>query len=391
MIGYKLRNGQKRLVLGLMSGTSCDGLDIALVEIGSGAIKCLSAKSYDYSPIQKQAILNYIQLNHSNVKTVSQLNFYLAQIWAELVQRFLKETAWQNKEIDLIGSHGQTVWHQPLAEPFIDRPLRSTLQIGDPSVLAQLVQIPVVGDFRVADMAAGGQGAPLIPYFDWLYFSRYGQNLLLVNIGGISNITFVADDGDLQKVLAFDCGPGNMLMDQAAQHYSGQPFDADGRMAKRGTFSKALFHFILARDSFVDLEPPKSTGREWYGSDFFRAVQKKALGLKLSGADVLHTLAYYTAYTIHENYRHFLAEKHAVQKVLIGGGGARNGFLMNYLKQLFNPVPVERVSTYGIEDDFKEAIGFAVLADATISGKASNVPSATGASRPALLGKICLP
>jgi len=385
----------KRTVLGLMSGTSCDGLDVALLEIqGSGLqtrFRLLAGKNYSYEPQRRQALLKFLSLTENNARILSQLNFYLARIWAEIIALFLKEHKLSAQDVDVIGSHGQTIWHQPQAEYFIDRPLRSTLQLGDPSVLAQLTGIPVIGDFRVADMALGGQGAPLIPYFDWLFFSAFKENILAVNIGGISNVTFVAADGAFDKVQAFDCGPGNMLLDQVTQHFFNVAYDAQGRLARQGAFSQKLFDSLLKHDPFLKQTPPKSTGREQYGKDFMDVVLKKSKQFKLSPHDILHTLTRYTAYGIYENYRLFVAPRHKVQKVAVGGGGSRNIFLMVMLQEYFKEAVVQSTQSYDLDDDFKEAIGFAILANETLHGRPSNVPQATGASRPAVLGKICIP
>lgn len=390
---FNILNKRKRSILGLMSGTSCDGLDIALIEVeGSGIdtrFNFLAGQSAPYSKKQKQALLELMQPDKSNAETLCQLNFYLANIWAEMIHAFLKKQGLTKHEIDLIGSHGQTIRHQPDPKKFIDRKISSTLQLGDPSVLAQLCGIPVVGDFRVADAALGGQGAPLIPYFDWIYFSRFKENILAVNIGGISNITFVSADGDFNKLIAFDCGPGNMLIDQAMQRLYNKPYDKDGNTARSGKFCRALFDCIQKFDTFIQRQPPKSTGRELYGRDFFLTLLKEFIRLRLDEPDFIHTITKYTAFAIYENYRKFIAPHNTVQKVAVGGGGAHNSFLMEMLQDYFNEAEVKKVKGYQLNEDFKEAIGFAVLANETLNGKPSNVPQVTGAVKPAVLGKIC--
>ena len=386
---------QTQTVLGLMSGTSFDGLDMALIRIeGSAAntrISFLKGSSFMYSAKQKSALLRLINLEHNNALVLSQLNFYLAEIWAEMIKRFLRDHSLRPKDIDFIGSHGQTVWHQPQAEKFIDRLIRSTLQLGDPSVLAQLTGIPVIGDFRVADVALGGQGAPLIPYFDWVFFSQFEENILAVNIGGISNFTFVPANGDFNRVQAFDCGPGNMLIDAICQWRFNQDFDRDGKLARGGRFSESLFDFLVQADSFLLLPPPKSTGREHYGKTFLERVMEKGRTLNLKDEDILHTLTRYTAYTIFENARRYLEGFSVLGTVVVGGGGSRNGFIMKLLQEYFELLPVKVTTEYGLDDTFKEAIGFAVLANETWHGQPSNVPRVTGAKHPAILGKICLP
>ncbi len=381
--------------LGLMSGTSCDGLDVAMIKIqGTGSatrIDFITGAAYHYNALQKETILNLLRPEKNDVRMLSQLNFYLAEIWSDKIQTFLKERQITANHIDFIGSHGQTIWHQPQAEDFIDRPIRSTLQMGDPSVLAQLTGIPVVGDFRVADVALGGQGAPLIPYFDWVYFSRFRKNILAVNIGGISNFTFIAAKGDFERVQAFDCGPGNMLIDALCRQRFNRDFDRDGKLARSGTFSASLFEFIIQSDSFLMLPPPKSTGHEHYGQNFLEQVLKKGEALGVRNEDVLHTLSRYTAYAVFENARRYIEDFSSLDTVVVGGGGSRNAFIMELLQEYFASVPVTATTEYGLDDAFKEAIGFAVLANETLHGNTSNVPRVTGAKRPAVLGKICLP
>ena len=377
-----------------MSGTSCDGLDIALIEIEHSGRETefvfLGGRRYAYKGKQKSALLHFMQNTNVSAKDFSQLNFYLSEIWAEMIKQFLSEMRLTADQIDLIGSHGQTIWHQPEPEEFIDLPTRSTLQLGDPSVLAQLCAIPVVGDFRTADMALGGQGAPLIPYFDWVYFSRFKKNILTVNLGGIANVTFISGDGAFNKLIAFDCGPANMLMDQAMAELFGKAYDKNGQTARQGRFSEALFRFLIDKDSFARQKPPKSTGREFYGSGFFNPLIRFARNRNLAKADIVTTLSRYTAFTVYENYRQFIFPQYAVQEVAVGGGGAHNGFIMETLQDYFKDVPVQKVGRLGLNEDFKEAIGFALLANESWHGHFSNVPQITGAGRPAVLGKICL-
>ena len=393
MISSGKQNNNMKNILGLMSGTSCDGLDVAWIGVeGCGAETALqfrAGKSYAYKPELKAALLDFMQSKRLSAKDFSQLNFYLARVWAGMVKIFLSENKISPAQIDLIGSHGQTIWHQPEADHFIDSATTSTLQLGDPGVLAQLCAIPVVGDFRVADVALGGQGAPLIPYFDWVWFSRFKKNMLAVNIGGISNLTFISADGDFKKLSAFDCGPGNMLIDRAMQLLFDQPFDKNGMAAYRGVFSQELHNTLCLLDPFVGQAPPKSTGREFYNENSIKTILQKAQNLSLKNEDVIHTLSRYTAYSIYENYQKFISPVSSVQAVAVGGGGAHNSFIMAALQELFGQIPVGGVQEYNLNEDFKEAIGFALLANEAWQGNFSNVPQVTGASAPAVLGKIC--
>ncbi len=385
----------KKMALGLMSGTSCDGLDIALLSIKGQkqdtAFEFIAGYSYSYSRQQRSALLEFMRPENNNAAAISQLNFYLAHIWSDMVLDFLGKNHLAADQIHFIGSHGQTLWHQPEEQMLIDLPVISTLQIGDPSVLAKRTGIPVVGDFRVADMALGGQGAPLIPYFDWVYFSRFRKNIMAVNIGGIANFTFIPDDGDIHKVTAFDCGPGNMLIDQVTQTFFHKPYDENGRLSGQGKLSEKLLQYLKQSDAFISAQPPKSTGREHYSATFVKQmiafIDKEAINVY----DVLHTLTFYTAYGIWENYRSFIQPVWEIEEVAVSGGGSRNPVLMEKLQQLFGKIPVKTSADFGLDDAFKEAIGFAVLANETLLGNPSNVPQVTGARSATVLGKICLP
>jgi anhydro-N-acetylmuramic acid kinase len=380
-------------IIGLMSGTSCDGLDIALIEIETNKpvseFKFITGQTIEYSARQRDGILKFIQSDSITLEAISQINFYLAKIWSEMIDTFLYQIRYKKNEIDLIGSHGQTLWHQPDAKLFIDSPITSTLQAGDPAVLAQLSGIPVIGDFRVADVALNGQGAPLIPYFDWIYFSPFKKNLLIVNIGGISNFTFIPSSGKLNEVLAFDCGPGNMLIDQAAQILFNKKFDLNGSLAAQGNFSDDLFEAIKKMDSFINKEPPKSTGREHYNRKFLNSVLNTTVRSQVSEKDVINTLTEYTAFSMHYNYLNFVAPMHKIDEVVLGGGGSSNKYLVKKISEYFKLTPVKFVHEYGLNEDFKEAIGFAILAHETLFGKCTNVPQVTNAKRPAILGKFC--
>lgn len=381
-------------VIGLMSGTSCDGLDIALVDISGHGLETRFTfrigMSIPYSEEQKKAILGVIRQPRHSLKSLSQLNFYLADLWSEMIQNFFHSTGVHSENIDLIGSHGQTIWHEPVPDEFLDRSISSTWQIGDPSVLANKLDLPVVGDFRIADVALGGQGAPLIPYFDWLYFSKFRKNMLVINIGGISNMTFVPADGAFTSVKAFDTGPGNMLIDQAARILYDIDFDKDGIYAGRGTVDPGLFSFLQEQDPFPASAPPKSTGREYYGSRFLDPLLGYARQHHISHEDIMATLTKYTAFTIYLNYQKFIESENTVETVAVGGGGAHNPVLMNHLKTYFKDNDLLPVSHFEIDEDYKEAIGFAILANETLHGSPSNVPQVTGSSRPAILGKVCL-
>jgi anhydro-N-acetylmuramic acid kinase len=381
----------KRRVIGSMSGTSCDGLDLAVVDIkGRGKnsrINVIYTFHVPYTQKQKEYLLDIITSKSMALKDLSQVNFYLAQIWANSIKKMLRRTRISAETIDMIGSHGHTFYHFPQDEKIIDHSVRSTLQLGDPAVLAQLTGITTVGDFRVSDMAVGGQGAPLVPYFDWILFSKYKKNIIALNIGGIANISFIPASGDRGKIIAFDTGPGNMLIDQLMQRLYELPFDRNGRIAKRGHFIPKLFSFLQSRDTYPAQKPPKSTGREHYGSEFVIDIIKKALRWRTPEPDVLNTITRYTAVTVFNAVKDYITD--SVDEVVVSGGGSRNPVIMGMLQELFGKVPVKKSIEYGIDVDYKEAICFAVLANELLNGLPTNVKSVTGAHKEILLGKIC--
>ncbi|HMB89710.1 MAG TPA: anhydro-N-acetylmuramic acid kinase, partial [Rhodothermales bacterium] len=290
--------------------------------------------------------------------------------------------------LDLIGSHGQTVHHIPDATACAGQRITSTLQIGDPSVLANLLGVPVVGDFRVADMALGGQGAPLVPYFDYVYFADESETRGLLNLGGIANLSVLPASGGADEVTAFDTGPANMVMDALARHFFGQSYDTHGALAAQGIISNTLLAQLLA-DPYFEQSPPKSTGRERYGAPFVKKLLAQAGDL--SPHDLLATATMLTVASVYQSYARFFRDHQPLDVLIISGGGRHNDFLLQKLTDSFAPIPVRTVDDYGLDADAKEALCFAVLAHETINGVTTNLPSVTGASRGTLLGKICMP
>ncbi len=384
-------NKKQRIVVGMMSGTSCDGLDLALLRInGCGSstkFKLLNTHHQPYTRAQKKYLLQLMDYEHTNVRSMANANFYLARIWADTVLRFLKSIDKSREDVDLLGSHGQTVYHQPDPEKILGRSVRSTLQIGDPAVLAQLTGITTIGDFRVSDMALGGQAAPLVPYFDWLMYGKLKRNLLALNIGGIANMTYVPDDGDPKKIQAFDTGPGNMLIDQLMARLYELPYDKNGAKAFLGKFSDRLFNQLLKVDTFPAIKPPKSTGREHYGEPFVIDLLRKAIRWRIPEPDVIHTITAYTALVIKDAWKKFVGQP--IDLIIAAGGGSHNSFLMAKLRENFPGVEVRQADDRGVDANFKEAICFGVLANELICGNPANFPQITGCAKPVLLGKIC--
>ncbi|MDP2304006.1 MAG: anhydro-N-acetylmuramic acid kinase [Ignavibacteria bacterium] len=391
---YKISKKNKKLIIGLMSGTSLDGIDIVLIEVkGNGLltkIKQIAFETYPLPSNLKKMIHRNAEFKGGNVTELCQLNFLIARIYADSVLIFLKKLNLTPLQIDVIGTHGQTIHHLPKKELMFGYNSASTLQIGDPSVLAKLTGILTIGDFRVADVALGGQGAPLVPYFDYIMYTSKTKNRALLNIGGISNITAIPKNADIKSLIAFDTGPGNMLIDQIAKKYFNKPFDKNGTFASKGEVNSSLLKKLFAEDRFTKIKPPKSSGREYYGKNFLPSFYK--LMDELNKYDVIAAITYYTAKTIHHNYTKYIENKIKIDELFVSGGGALNKTLLNYLQSQFgNRVDVKISDNLGISVESKEAICFAVLANETLSGNAANVISVTGASSPTILGKICLP
>jgi anhydro-N-acetylmuramic acid kinase len=373
---------RKRLVVGLMSGTSADGIDAALVEIEGNyldtSVNMLAFRSFPYPHEVAETVRN---LHTGATRQVCEMNFYVGELFADAVLAVIKSAGATPSDVHLIGSHGQTIYHLPDAPS----PRRSTLQIGEPSVIAERTGIVTVADFRVRDVAAGGYGAPLIPYVDFLLFRDTERVRALQNIGGIANVTVVTPS--IERVFGFDTGPGNILIDEFVRFMtaSSKQFDADGNLARQGTVAEDVLQHLL-QHPYLEERPPKTTGRETFGTEFIR---------KLIDAtppehhhDMLATLTAYTAHSIKVSYDRFVFPKTALDEIILSGGGCRNGYLLELLCELFEPLPVHISDDFGISAEAKEAIGFAVLANETISGNPSNIPAATGASHPVMLGKI---
>ncbi|GIV61479.1 MAG: anhydro-N-acetylmuramic acid kinase [Rhodothermaceae bacterium] len=389
-----LSPASSRLVVGLMSGTSLDGVDAALVHLsGSGRGLRLAPRAFvtlPYpEPLQASLLANSDPAT-SSVRDLALLNVRVAHACARAVEAVCEAGGITPADLDLIGSHGQTVYHIPEPTDCAGEPVTATLQIGDPSVLANRVGVPVVGDFRPADMALGGQGAPLVPYFDYVVFTRDDRNRALLNLGGIANLTVLPRHAAPDDVRAFDTGPGNMVLDALARRLLGRPCDTGGAVAARGTPHEGLLDELLAHPYF-DRRPPKSTGRELFGTPFVDRLWERARRLGLSAADVLATATALTARTVRDACRRFVAARHQPDEVLVAGGGVHNATLMRYLRDAFAPVPVRSTAEDGIDPDAKEALCFAVLAHETLNGVPTNLPAVTGARHPTLLGKICLP
>jgi anhydro-N-acetylmuramic acid kinase len=378
------------LYIGLMSGTSADGIDAVVAEIAAGAsgrrASLIAHVHQDFPPALRQRIL--AASLHGTVAEICELNFLLGEHFARAALAVVKRARLQPAQIIAIGSHGQTVHHLPNART------PSTLQIGEPAVIAERTGITTVADFRVRDMAAGGQGAPLVPFADWVLFTDPIRPRIIQNIGGIGNLTFLPPRAKLSEVIAFDTGPGNMIIDATVTALSGGKltYDRDGRWAARGKTSEKLLADCLAHP-FLKRRPPKTTGREEFGEVFLNRMFAQARALRLADADIVATATEFTAASIADAYRRFLLPRLPARQfegihIVIGGGGVRNATLMRMLQDRAGFGTVCGHEDFGIDSSAKEPLAFALLAHETLSGRPGNVPSATGARRAVVLGKV---
>jgi anhydro-N-acetylmuramic acid kinase len=381
------------LVLGLMSGTSADGIDVALARI-SGAPPNLNPKLLHHTtvefpkPVQKE-ILRVAEQQPISAGVLSQLNFRLGEIFAEAAREACERFRVSTKRIDLIGSHGQTFFHQGQPVPYLGRPTASTLQIGEPAIIAARTGVTTVADFRPADIALAGQGAPLVPYADYLLYRHAKLGRISLNLGGIANITVLPAACKPSQVFAFDTGPANMLIDALVQHFThgGKRFDKDGRIAITGRGIPALLNELM-RDPYFRQRPPKSTGREYYGRGYVKNLLTLGRRHRAKPADLIRAATFLTPLSIVDALNSFVLPKVEIHQLIVSGGGARNPLILAQLEAALPEIDVLPSSRLGIPEDAKEAFAFALLAYETFHHRPSNLPRATGASRPAILGKI---
>lgn len=375
-------------VAGLMSGTSLDGIDVAIVEISgrgwSKRVRTLAFRTVPYPEKVRQTILS-VSNAPTHTAIISRLNFLLGELYAQALIETTRRARIPVDSIELIGSHGQTIFHEGAPVPFLGRRIASTLQIGEAAVLAERTGIPVVADFRPRDIAAGGRGAPLVPYVDYLLFRHRRRGRVLLNIGGIANITAIPPAARPQDVIAFDTGPGNMVVDALAQHHTrGRwKFDRDGRLAARGRLNRELLDRLLD-DPYLRQPPPKSAGREQYGREFVGRLLETGLPLP----DLIATATAFTAAAVAVGIERFVRPRMPVHELIASGGGVHNPRMMAQLTAFLPGVRVAQTGDFGVDPDAKEAIAFAVLAYETWKRRPANLPAATGARRPVVLGKI---
>ncbi|MGE7888453.1 anhydro-N-acetylmuramic acid kinase AnmK [Bacillus cereus] len=378
-------------IAGVMSGTSLDGIDVALVHIeGSDVdskVELIHFTTVPFCNDIKNEIQQALSIKNSNVQLICSLNFKLGLCFANAVKEVCKKANFPLEQLDLIGSHGQTIYHQPVPEGNI---ISSTLQIGEPAVIAYETDTTVISNFRTMDMAAGGQGAPLVPYSEIILYRHQTKNRLLQNIGGIGNVTVIPSHLSDKSVIAFDTGPGNMIIDEVCQRLFQLPYDQNGRIAKQGVVVDEMLTYCM-NHPFLNMKPPKSTGREQFGEAFVTELLNRFE--KYSKGNILATVTMFTACSIVHHYQEFIFPYYEIDEIILGGGGSYNRTLVEMIRYGLKEEKCEIFiqEDLGYSSEAKEAIAFAILANETYHRNPSNVPSATGAKNSVILGNVTFP
>ena len=385
-------------VVGMMSGTSVDGVDAALIELsregGAPRVKLLAFENIPYPQGVRERVFELFRPETSTVDRIGYMNFLLGELYARAALSVIAKAGLTSADVDLIGSHGQTIWHEPEARETDGMPIRYTVQIGEGAVIAARTGIPTVSDFRVADMAVGGQGAPLVPFSEYLLYRREDESILLQNIGGIGNMTVLPAGATPEQVFAFDTGPGNMIIDAVAAAISGGRLkcDVNGGIAARGKVDEELLA-RLQKDEYYARRPPKTTGRERFGTQYAQRILDDRARHPISDEDLLATVTYLTAWSIFDACERFALPVCKPAELFGGGGGSYNKTLLKDLSGLFGTrgIAVRTQEDLGFNSDAKEAVAFALMADCFVRGEANVLPSVTGASAASVMGKLSLP
>ena len=452
----------KKLAIGIMSGTSMDGVDVALVELTDESLDCkgqgrdnpdsydqssenqrykytkcesservdiwhegtecvdserensaieqgssrvraelhepekyqqcakvrlIDFETYPYPVTVRERLLELAGGAGSSTKELCLMQELLGKLYARACLELCKKAGVKASDIAFAGCHGQTLWHQPTATEYLGESVRGSLQLGDPSFINEALGCPVVSDFRLRDMAAGGQGAPIVPYTEFLMY-RGDEAVALLNIGGIANITVLPANCELSDVLAFDTVPGNALIDKLVSNYSDGmlDYDAGGKIALSGSCNEALLRFMIGRDDFLSGKPPKSTGREHYNLDYLKEIDAFCRNNDISEVDEIATVTRFTAECVYRSIVDF--STCMPKRLIVSGGGAHNEAILGHLRALFTECEVITATEAGINPDAKEAVAMAVLAGETLKGRCNNVPSVTGAGHPVVMGRI---
>lgn len=377
------------IVAGVMSGTSADGIDVAMVRVEGGGFRLrfelLLHQHSAYPKPVRQAVLQAMNAGSASVADLSRLNFRLGELYANAVEKARQSGA--AKHLELVGCHGQTIYHQGQPQSYLGKPTACTWQIGEGAVVAARLGVPVVSDFRPADMAAGGKGAPLVPFLDYVVFRDRRAGRIVQNLGGIANLTAIPAGAAAQDVTAFDTGPGNMVIDQFMQILFGKPFDRNGQAAAQGKVLQPMLDAML-RDPYLKRHPPKTAGREDFGREYVEALLRRHRSA--SKPDLIATATAFTAQSIAQALKAFVLPKSTYRDYVVSGGGSRNKTLLRILTEETSRLGLRLCQSddFGIPSQAKEAVAFALLAYQTWRRQPGNIPSATGAGRPVVLGKV---
>lgn len=379
-----IRAKKKRLVAGVLSGTSMDGIDVALCSIGE-KVELLRLYSSSYPEVlhARLAALTQARVSQTTLAEVAELNVLVAEAFAVAVAQALSESSISQSQLDLVGSHGQTVYHHSR------RPgaLQATLQLGDGDVIAERLNVTVISDFRARDIAAGGEGAPLSPYADAVLYGLSSHARVILNLGGMANITVLSESAD--RTIGFDTGPANAPLDRLVLRLTNgrDKYDADGVHARAGVVQSALLERLLSEDTFTKLPPPRSCGFEIFGDDFVDRVVDLYGGVD---SNLISTITEFVARTIADAIKQHVLTQYNINSIIVAGGGAYNSFLLERLRELLAPCSVELSDTLGVPAQAREAMAFAILANDALLGKCTSIPAVTGARGARVLGKICL-
>jgi anhydro-N-acetylmuramic acid kinase len=376
-----------------MSGTSADGIDVALIRVRETKpgrdldlqFDLLGHEHFAYPATVRAAVLKAMNATSTSVAELSRLNFLLGELYADAVRKARRKIG--ARSLELVGCHGQTIYHQGEAQPYLGKKISCTWQTGEGAIIAARLRVPVVSDFRPADMAAGGKGAPLVPFLDYAVFRSSQAGRIVQNIGGIANLTAIPVAAKPEDVLAFDTGPGNMVIDQLMQHLFSKPYDHNGQIAMHGTVLKPLLAEML-RAPYFKRKPPKSAGREEFGEDYARTFLRKCE--HAARHDAIATATALTAHSIALAISRFVLPTGKYSDYIVSGGGTRNHALMRMLASETSRLGLKLAHSddFGVPSQAKEAVAFALLAYQSWCRQPSNIPSATGAKKPAILGKI---
>lgn len=379
----QISSKDERLVAGFMCGTSTDGIDIALARIrgggGESRVELLGVSSVPFEPDFRQRLLNLLVPNSLTAAEVTALSYDTAAMYAEALANLVHELGFELSDVDLVGHHGVVLYHAN----------GMYAEICEPTVIAERTGITVISDFRARDCAAGGQGAPLSPYADWVLFNHPSKSRAVQNIGGIGNVCAMPPNATVGELIGFDTGPGNRIIDQLVWIITDgdQTFDRDGTIARSGRVNEALLQKLMDHP-YIARDLPKCAGRGEFGSESTAQLLQDSRSAGIRDTDTVATATAFTAYAIADSYRRFIFPRYAIDEVIVGGGGPKNPALMAHLRELLSPIPIRTHEDFGIPGDGREALSWAILANETLLGHPANVPQVTGARHRAILGKI---